>query len=65
MEDDGEVVGFHVEAVLSKVGPRFGPRTRDVVAVLQEADPREVYRRVNAGIRSRRESSRWRRTRCL
>ena len=25
MEDDGEVVGFHVEAVLSKVGPQLWP----------------------------------------
>ena len=49
MEDDGEVVGFHVEAVLSKVGPRFGPRTREVVAALQAMDPREVYRSVDSG----------------
>ena len=49
MEDDGEVVGFHVEAVLSKVGPRFGPQTRDVVTALQAADAREVYRRVDSG----------------
>ena len=49
MEDDGEVVGFHVEAVLSKVGPRFGPRTREVVAALQAMDSREVWRRVDSG----------------
>jgi isoleucyl-tRNA synthetase len=49
MEDDGEVVGFHVEADLSKVGPRFGAQTREVVAVLQSLDAREVYRRVSAG----------------
>ena len=49
MEDDGEVVGFHVEAVLSKVGPRFGSRTREAVAALQALDAREVYRRVDGG----------------
>jgi isoleucyl-tRNA synthetase len=49
MEDDGEVVGFHVEADLSKAGPRFGAQTREVVAALQSLDAREVYRRVSAG----------------
>ena len=49
LEDEGQVVSLHVEADLSRVGPKYGGQTSQVVAALRSSDPRDVHRRVSGG----------------
>ncbi|PKB79663.1 MAG: isoleucine--tRNA ligase, partial [SAR202 cluster bacterium Io17-Chloro-G9] len=47
--DEREVAEIEVKADMSRIGPRFGRETRDVLAALSKADPSEVYAAVAAG----------------
>ena len=50
LDDEREVAEIDVKADMSRIGPRFGPETRNVLAALSKADPSEVYAAVAAGV---------------
>ena len=49
LDDESMVSRFDVRADMSKIGPRYAQRTRDVLAALSSADPQDVARQVLAG----------------
>jgi isoleucyl-tRNA synthetase len=49
LDDEREVAEIEVKADMSRIGPRFGADTRNVLAALSKADPSEVYVAVAAG----------------
>ena len=49
LRDLGRVAEVSLQADMSKVGPKYGPRTPDVLAALSGADPAEVSAQVAAG----------------
>lgn len=49
LDDEREVAAIDVKADMSRIGPRFGPETRNVLAALSKADPSEVHAAVAAG----------------
>ncbi len=49
LDDEREVAKIEVKADMSRIGPRFGADTRNVLAALSKADPSEVYVAVAAG----------------
>ena len=49
LDDESLVSRFDVRADMSKVGPKYAQRTREVLAALSAADPTEVARQVLAG----------------
>ncbi len=49
LDDESMVSRFDVRADMSKIGPKYARRTREVLAALSSADPKEVARQVLAG----------------
>jgi isoleucyl-tRNA synthetase len=49
LDDEREVAAIDVKADMSRIGPRFGADTRNVLAALSKADPSDVYAAVAAG----------------
>ena len=49
LDDESMVSRFDVRADMSKIGPKYARRTREVLATLSAADPKEVARQVLAG----------------
>ena len=49
LDDESMVSRFDVRADMSKIGPKYARRTREVLAALSAADPKEVARQVLAG----------------
>ena len=49
LDDEREVSEIEVKADMSRIGPRFGADTRNVLAALSKADSSEVYVAVAAG----------------
>lgn len=49
LDDEREVAKIEVKADMSRIGPRFGADSRNVLAALSKADPSEVYVAVAAG----------------
>ena len=49
LDDERDVAEIEVRADMSRIGPRFGAETRNVLAALSKADPSEVYAAVAAG----------------
>ena len=49
LDDESMVSRFDVRADMSKIGPKYARRTREVLAALSSADPKEVARLVLAG----------------
>ena len=49
LDDEREVAEIEVKADMSRIGPRFGADTRNVLAALSKADSSEVYVAVAAG----------------
>ncbi len=49
LDDEREVAKIEVKADMSRIGPRFGADSRNVLAALSKADPSEVHVAVAAG----------------
>jgi isoleucyl-tRNA synthetase len=47
--DGGALADYEVKPLISKLGPKYGPRLREIQAALAAADAAEVARRVAAG----------------
>ena len=49
LDDEREVAKIVVKADMSRIGPRFGAQTQNVLEALSKADPSEVYLAMVAG----------------